>query len=311
MLKRALWFILLLLAPVVVQAAVYTPSSLPNPKEAGQELYVVNPDGIISADDVDWLNKCANDLYSGTQVELCVVAIESIGEMDAFDFAYELFQRWGIGGMGKNTGVLMLFVLDSRDIRLMTGVGIEGVLPDAKCSQIIHDNMIPAFKEGDYGGGLCLGALKIYEICTNGEAPEELLNAQSVTNRGKYVEHEDETELWVLLLVAGGVVVVLYVIAKLAALKRCPKCHKLRAKATQEKVLLAATYQHEGKGERTYKCAHCGEIFIVPFVIARRVRQSSGGFGGGSLGGGHSGGGFSGGSWGGGSTLGGGAGGKW
>ena len=193
----------LLFLPISLAAAVYTPASVPNPKDQGQNSYVANPDALIADSDVVFLNRCAVSLYRQTQVEMAVVALQSIGETDAFDFAYELFQRWGIGGEGKNTGVLVLFAEESRDVRIMTGVGIEGVLPDAKCSRIIQEAMIPAFRKGDYGGGLCLGALQIYETCTDGEAPEELRNAKSVTNRGQYADSDDQedSEFWVSLVV--------------------------------------------------------------------------------------------------------------
>ena len=291
-------------------AAAYTPSSVPNPKAQGQNFYVANPDAIISPEDVDFLNDCALRLDRQTRVEMCVTALGSIGETDCFDFAYELFQRWGIGGEGKNTGVLILFVLDSHDIRIMTGTGIEGVLPDARCSQIIRDQMVPKFREGDYGGGLCLGALRIYDICTDGEVPEELLGMTSVTNRGGY-EAEDDLgkldELWLVGIVIG-IGLLFVVLVWLSSIKRCPKCKRRRAHATREKILIAATYAHAGQGERTYHCTHCGYDFVLPFAIPRRSRivYVSGG------GGGFGGGGFSGGgSWGGGSTSGGGAGGKW
>ena len=193
-------FIAVIIA-TALRAAVYTPASLPNPKDEDRQHYVANPDGILPDSDVVFLNQCADRLQRQTQVELCVVALASIGEADPFDFAYELFQRWGIGGKGKNTGVLILFAEESHDVRIMTGVGIEGVLPDATCSKIIHDEMIPAFRQGDYGGGLCLGALRIYSICTNGDVPEELLNAKSVTNRGKYAEDEAwSAEDWIILV---------------------------------------------------------------------------------------------------------------
>ena len=184
---------LLLFAAIGGEAKVYTPSSLPSPKESGQGWYVANPDAIIADSDVVFLNRCAADLEAKTNVEMCVAAVQSIGETECFDFCYELFQRWGIGKKGQNTGVLVFFAMESHDVRIMTGVGLEGVLPDARCSQIIHDHMIPAFRAGDFGGGLCLGALRIYEVCTDSEAPEELRNMKSVTNRGKYAE-EDEAE---------------------------------------------------------------------------------------------------------------------
>ena len=211
MLRRLAIYMVLLVSNALF-AVDYTPASVPNPKDLGQANYVANPDAIVADSDVVWLNRCAAMLEEKTRVELCVVALQSIGEADVFDFAYELYQRWGIGKKGQNTGVLMLFVLDSHDIRLMTGTGIEGVLPDARCSQIIHDDMIPAFRAGDYGGGLCLGALRIYEICTDGEAPEELLNMRSVTNRGQYAENDDdEFLLGVIVFVVVVCLVVLLI----------------------------------------------------------------------------------------------------
>lgn len=192
--------VLAFLAGTMVHAAVYTPSSVPNPKADGQLCYVANPDAIIADSDVVFLNRCAADLEARTRVEMCVVALQSIGDADCFDFCYELFQRWGIGKQGQNTGVLICFVMDSHDIRIMTGVGMDGVLPDARCSQIIHNTMVPCFRAGDYGGGLCLGALRVYEICTDGEAPEELRTMRSVTNRGQYAE--DDTMDMIIGIVA-------------------------------------------------------------------------------------------------------------
>ena len=167
-------------------AAVYSPATVPDPKQFGQGYYVSNPDTIISQDDVDYINHCCRLLEDSTQVELAVVVLGSIGDYEPFDFGYELFQRWGIGKAGKNTGVLITFALASHDVYINTGSGIEGVLTDAKCKMIIEKDMIPFFKQGDYGGGLCNGATSIYRTCTNGDAPEELLNMSSSTNRGKF-----------------------------------------------------------------------------------------------------------------------------
>ena len=118
---------------ILVQAMVYTPTSLPNPKAQDISNYVCNPDEIVASSEVLFLNRLARQLEDSTQVELCVVAVNSIGEIDAFDFCYEVFQRWGIGKEGKNTGVLLFLAVESRDVRIMTGGGIEGILTDAVC----------------------------------------------------------------------------------------------------------------------------------------------------------------------------------
>ena len=304
---RKTLFIFVLLSGTLVHAAIYTPSLVPDPKLAGQEFYVSNPDSIMSADDVECFNYLARELEDSTKVELCAVALESIGDMDCFDFAYELFQRWGIGGKNKNTGVLILFVLESHDIRIMTGTGIEGVLTDAICANIIQKNMVPAFKMGAYGSGICMGGLGIYEECTGGAAPEELVNMVSVTNRGQYAPEEESdgegwgVEGWIII----GFVAFCIFLAVWKPRVKCPHCKKRKGKLVKTQEERAATYAHGGNGIHFYKCQECGHEWSAPYTTARLSRTSSSS----SRGGG--GGGQSGGSWGGGSTSGGGAGGKW
>ena len=79
------------LLAVLVQAMVYTPTSLPNPKAQDIRNYICNPDEIVASNEVLFLNRLAQQLEDSTQVELCVVAVNSIGEIDAFDFCYEVF----------------------------------------------------------------------------------------------------------------------------------------------------------------------------------------------------------------------------
>ena len=237
---RRFLLIIALFSALVAPAATYTPQSVPNPKSIGQEQYVANPDAILADSTVRWLNHCAAMLYDSTHVELCVVALNSIGNMEAFDFAYELFQRWGIGRAGQNTGVLMLFVLDSHDLRIMTGTGIEGVLTDAQCSKIMHEDMFPAFKKEEYDRGLCLGVLRIYEICTNGDAPEELLTIRSATNRGRFGSQEDDED-WIGVGVVVGLFLLMIYLIWSSYVKRCPKCHRRRAHLVKRHTVKAAT----------------------------------------------------------------------
>lgn len=310
--SRRLWLFLCWL-PLVCHSAVYTPQTVPDPKERGRWEYVANPDGIVSQEDVRFLNACAKTLQDSTGVELCVAALGSIGGMEMFDFTYQLFQTWGIGGKGKNTGVLVCFVLDSHDIRIMTGTGIEGVLPDAVCNRIIQDEMIPLFREEKYGKGLCYGAMRIYEVCTDGEAPEELRNMQSVTDRAGYGKRTEDDWAGIIPLIVlcfGGLGLFVWAVVR-GQYRRCPKCGKRKSRVVREQVVAPATYAKAGTGVRTYVCKNCGHSHTMPFTIPRRQRTVYiGGVNrGGRMGGG---GGFSGGgSWGGGSTFGGGAGGKW
>ena len=296
------------LLAVLVQAMVYTPTSLPNPKVQDRGNYVCNPDEIVASSDVVLLNRLARQLEDSTQVELCVVAVNSIGEMEAFDFCYEVFQRWGIGKEGKNTGVLLFLAVESRDVRIMTGGGIEGVMTDAVCHSIIHETMMQPLRNADYSDAMALGALRIYEVCTDGAAPEELRQMTSATNRYHYAD-ESEENVWMELFYFVGLPCIIFalIIVLLLLPKKCPKCGKRSLKKTSEQIINRATTRKEGLGVRSYCCKHCGhqeqKTYIIPKEIPTVVLgggTSRGGFGGGSFGGG----------FGGGSTFGGGAGGK-
>ena len=306
--KRIHIFFTFLLLGFTTQAAVYTPKTLPNPKANDRYNYVCNPDEIVATNDVLLLNRLARHLEDSTEVELCVVAVNSIGENEAFDFCYELFQRWGIGKEGKNTGVLVFLAVESRDIRIMTGGGIEGILTDAVCNEIIQKTMFSPLRNADYSDALVLGALRIYEICTNGAVPEELRQMTSASNRYHYAD-ESEDNAWVELLYFVGIPSLIFavIIALLLMPKKCPKCGKRSLKKTSEQIINRATTRKEGLGVRTYCCKHCGHQEQKTYIIPKEVPAviitgggSRGGFGGGSFGGG----------FGGGSTFGGGAGGK-
>ena len=305
------------LLAVLVQAMVYTPTSLPNPKVQDRGNYVCNPDEIVVSSDVVLLNRLARQLEDSTQVELCVVAVNSIGEMEAFDFCYEVFQRWGIGKEGKNTGVLLFLAVESCDVRIMTGGGIEGVMTDAVCHSIIHETMMQPLRNADYSDAMALGALRIYEVCTDGAAPEELRQMTSATNRYHYAD-ESEENVWMELFYFVGVPCIIFalIIVLLLLPKKCPKCGKRSLRKTSEQIINRATTRKEGLGVRSYCCKHCGhqeqKTYIIPKEMPTVVLgggTSRGGFGGGSFGGGFGGGSFGGG-FGGGSTFGGGAGGK-
>ena len=307
--KRIHLLIISLLLAFVAQAVEYTPVTLPNPKAQDRSNYVANPDLIIASEEVLFLNRLARQLEDSTQVELCVVAVNSIGEMDAFDFCYELFQRWGIGKEGKNTGVLLFLAVESRDIRILTGGGIEGILTDALCNEIIQQTMMTPLRNADYSDAMALGALRIYELCTDGDAPQELRQMTSATNRYHYAT-DTETEHSILeWIIAIGVFVVILVVFSIVNFfpKKCPKCGKRGLVHKSDRVIQRATIRREGSGVLVYCCKYCGHTDEKTYVIPRKTPTviisgggSRGGFGGGSIGGG----------FGGGSTFGGGAGGK-
>lgn len=147
--------------------AEYTVQSVPNPITANEHAFVSNPDGILRPETVQQMNAYIDSVKSRTGAEIAIVAINSIGQADHNLFANELFKEWGIGQAKQDNGLLILFVLDIRKVKIETGYGIEGILPDAISKRIISQEMIPEFKNGNYDAGLMAGLQRIGSVILN------------------------------------------------------------------------------------------------------------------------------------------------
>ena len=73
------------------------------------------------------------------------------------DYAVRVAQRWGVGQKDRRNGAVLFCFQQSHDIRIVTGYGLEGALPDALCKQIIENEIVPRFRNGDFDGGLTAG----------------------------------------------------------------------------------------------------------------------------------------------------------
>lgn len=148
-----------------------TVESIPNQKLINGS-YVSDPDNILDDGTVTQIDTLLKSLERKTTVQVAVVAVESIGNADIFEFAQQLFDAWGIGN--NDNGLLLLLVKDIRTIRFHTGYGVEGMLPDVVCKRIQRDHMVPEFKNGNYGAGILAGLAQVEKVLTDPASTEEL-----------------------------------------------------------------------------------------------------------------------------------------
>jgi uncharacterized protein len=174
-------FSLLILLCPAVSAQVYTVESVPNPK-VNNNTYVSDPDNVLNSATRDSVNLIFSALEQITSDQAALVVLKSIGEEVPKDFAYRLFNKWGIGVKGKDNGLLMLMVMDQRRIEFETGYGMEGVLPDATCKRIQMNYMVPQFKEGNYDQGLLDGIKATVDILQNKENSSYFLEMEAKEN---------------------------------------------------------------------------------------------------------------------------------
>ncbi|MBI3251954.1 MAG: TPM domain-containing protein [Candidatus Omnitrophica bacterium] len=70
------------------------------------------------------------------------------------DFSIRLAEKWKIGSKKNNNGVILLIFREDHQVRIEVGYGLEGALPDLVASQIIRREITPAFRAGDFDGGV-------------------------------------------------------------------------------------------------------------------------------------------------------------
>lgn len=301
--KRFFILLLLVFFYTAAEARPYSVEEIPNVQLSNRYKFTSNPDGILSQAAVARIDSICYDLRHRGIAQTAVVAVAEIDSDDVFEFAYELFSKWGVGSK-SNSGIGILLVEEAREIRFVTGYGVEGALPDAICKRIQTQYMLPYFRSGDYSSGMVAGV----------EAIRSVLNGSELDAGGNddYIASEEEPVVGIIaffaLMMIGGMVI-LYLAIR--ASQRCPNCKEIALQKDSARVISrnfgATTY------EDTYICAKCG-------TVVKRKRQDydsshnnrgGGGpiiMGGGGFG---RGGGSFGGGWGGGSFGGGGAGSRW
>lgn len=299
--KRLFAIFLFLILCIDLAAREYSVEDIPNVQISNRYRFTSNPDGILSDWAVAKIDSICYDLRHRGIAQTAVVAVSEIDSDDVFDFAYELFSKWGVGS-SSNSGIGVLLVEEAREIRFVTGYGVEGALPDAICKRIQTSYMLPHFRNGDYSSGMVAGL----------EAIRAVLNGSELDAGGNddYVDDDDEAALamvvFFVLVIIGSAIVVLIVDR---ASRKCPRCQQLTLQ--KDSVRVVSRDFGVTNYEDTFVCTNCGHSL-------KRKRQdydaSHNNRGGGPIimgGGGFRGGGSIGGGWGGGSFGGGGAGSRW
>lgn len=91
----------------------------------------------------------------GTQVVVVMVAT-TLPE-DIADFTQRLGDAWKIGRPGVGDGLLLVVAKNDRRFRIATSKALEGVIPDVLAKRILDDAVKPAFRQGDFAGGILAG----------------------------------------------------------------------------------------------------------------------------------------------------------
>ncbi|MCF7752439.1 TPM domain-containing protein [Bacillus subtilis subsp. subtilis] len=155
------WVWLLCLLPLIALAA---PTPIPDLHDP-----VVDTAQVLSAGQAEQLRAQALDLQARRGAQLQVLVIDSAGDEGIEAYAQRVFDQWQIGRKGVDDGVLLLLAMGDRRVRIQTGYGLEGAIPDAYAQRIIDHAIIPRLREGEPGQGIIDGSALLVGLI-DGEA---------------------------------------------------------------------------------------------------------------------------------------------
>lgn len=140
--------------------------------------YVSDYAQILSPQMREKLTALLHELEQKTTAQIAVLTVKTTKPYDDFQYALKVFDSWKIGQKGKDNGVLFFVASEDRRVRILTGYGLEGILPDGKVGALLDEFVLPEFREGRFDEGIYKGVWAVALVIAKdagieltGEAP--------------------------------------------------------------------------------------------------------------------------------------------
>ena len=289
-------------------AAAASPPEIADDMAAGQSIRalptlnepVIDQANLLSAAEKQAVSRKILQLHDSGKAQVGIIIVPTTGQEDIFSFAMRAAEQWQLGSAKRDNGLLMAVAVNDRRMQILSGYGLEGVLPDIVLSRIIRNQITPYFKQNQYAQGIQSGLDEIEKIL-NMDPEVAAQAAQELKQRQEQALHEQQARektfsTALFILIAG--IIGSYIFGR-------------RLSAATAAVAGVTAGLVNGAGLLTSLLIGGGIFFLLITALAQLIFQavlSGGGRGGGSGGGFGGGGGYRGG---GGGFGGGGASGSW
>jgi len=253
--------------------------------------------GTLTAGQQTALEQKLSAFESAKGAQLAVLIVPTTQPEAIEPYSIRVVDAWKLGRKGVDDGALLIVAKDDHKVRIEVGRGLEGVLTDALSNRILDETVKPAFRQGNFYGGIDTALEQMMKLVSGEPLPPPEQQWQP-RRRG----HGGGLLPLLLIAVFGGSVVLREVFGR--------SFGSVLTGAGAGLLVWIAGYALALAG----LAAIGAFLFTLLGGLGRGSGWSSGGFGGGwggfggGLGGGFGGGGFSGG---GGGFAGGGASGSW
>ena len=186
--RRGAGFALLLAVSVCAVAQTSAPAQglQPIPRLTAR---VIDLTGTLTAQQQSDLEHklAAFEASKGSQLALLIVP--TTAPEDIFQYSFRVADAWklgrkAVGGTKVDDGALLVIAKNDRHLWLQVGYGLEGVLTDARVKRIIEEIITPAFRQGNFYGGIDAGLAQMMKLIEGESLPPPQHEGQSGRHRG-------------------------------------------------------------------------------------------------------------------------------
>src|SRR5690606_17847678 len=86
--------------------------------------------------------------------QLVVLMVPSTAPEDIAAYAHRVADTWKVGRREVGDGLLIVVAKNDRRVRIEVAKTLEGAIPDLMAFRVIDERITPAFRAGDFAGGL-------------------------------------------------------------------------------------------------------------------------------------------------------------
>lgn len=170
---------------------------------------VIDQANLLSPAEKQTISQRILNLHNAGKGQIGVVIVPTTGQEDIFDYSMRVADAWQLGSAKRDNGLLMTIAINDRRIQILTGYGLEGVLPDIVAGRIINDKITPYFKQAQYAQGIDSGLAEIERILNldpeiAAQAADELKERQEQAYQAQ--KASKATFSSVLFIIVAGVI---------------------------------------------------------------------------------------------------------
>ncbi|HYY06505.1 MAG TPA: TPM domain-containing protein [Candidatus Limnocylindria bacterium] len=141
--------------------ALALPALAAEPRIPAPEGFVTDRAGVVPPATRARLVALLEELQQKTGAEIAVVTVPTTAPLDDFTYAMRIADAWKPGRKREDTGIVFLVAVEDRKLRILTGYGLEGILPDGLVGEIEDREIVPAFRAGRIDEGIWRGVAEL------------------------------------------------------------------------------------------------------------------------------------------------------